>query len=176
MNERGVLTELALQFALVSLLTVGGASTVLPEVHRLVVEGHGWMTSETFANLFALAQAAPGPNIMVFTLIGWQIAGWQGALVATAAMMGPPFVLTFAVSRLWQRWQGLRWYQTFERGIVPVTLGLLAATAWLLTAAAGTSWSSYLVTAVSAACLLLTRLHPLAVLGTAALLGLAGLV
>ncbi len=176
MSERGVLAELAIQFALLSLLTVGGASAVLPEIHRMVVDVHGWMSSETFANLFALAQAAPGPNIMVITLIGWEVAGLQGAVVATAGMTGPAFVLTYGASRLWQRWRDLSWYRTFERGIVPITVGLITASAWLLTTAAGASWLSYLVTATSAACLLLTRVNPLLVLAAASVLGVAGLI
>jgi chromate transporter len=176
MNERGVLTELAIQFALISLVTVGGATAVLPEIHRAVVDVHGWMSGETLANLFALAQAAPGPNIMVITLIGWEVAGLSGALVATAGMTGPAFVLTYGVSRLWQRWQNLSWYKTFERGIVPITVGLVTASGWLLTTAAGSSWASYLVTAATAGCLLFTRINPLMLLAAAAVLGLAGAV
>jgi chromate transporter len=95
-NEE-TLAQLAMDFSVLSLIAVGGAITVLPEMHRSVVEVHGWMSGAQFAELFALAQAAPGPNILVVSLIGWKVAGMAGAVVATAAVCGPSCVLTFAV-------------------------------------------------------------------------------
>jgi chromate transporter len=171
MNERSVLTELAIQFAVISLVSIGGAAAVLPEMHRAVVDVHGWMSSETFANLFALAQAAPGPNVIVVTLIGWQVAGVPGALVATAAITGPSFMLTYGASQAWKRWHSVGWYKIFERGIVPITVGLVAASGWLLTNAAGYGWQNYVITAITVACVLFTRINPLAVLAAAAVLG-----
>jgi chromate transporter len=176
MSERGVLTELAIQFALISLVSIGGANATLPEMHRAVVDVHGWMTSETFANLFALAQAAPGPNVLVVTLIGWQVAGVPGALVTTFAMTGPAFVVAYSASRAWERWHRVQWYKAFERGVVPVTVGLIAASGCVLTEAAALSWVNYLITAVTAACVLFTRINPLVALSAAAVLGLSGLI
>ena len=78
------------------------ASTpILPEVHRQVVDVHGWMTSERFTDLFAIAQAAPGPNFLVVTLIGFEVAGMPGALVATLAIIGPTSILAYCVARVW---------------------------------------------------------------------------
>lgn len=176
MNERGILTELAIQFALISLVTIGGAAAALPEMHRAVVEVHGWMSSETFANLFALAQAAPGPNVIVVTLIGWQVAGLSGALVATAAITGPAFAVAYAASHVWERWNSVGWYKTFERGIVPITVGLIVASAWLLTNASGFGWLNYVITALTAACVLFTRINPLIALAAAAVLGITGVI
>ncbi len=84
-----VLGALGVQFAILSLFAVGGAMAVVPEMHRQVVEVYGWLNDREFTDLFAIAQAAPGPNIIVVTLIGFQAAGIPGALVANAAMCAP---------------------------------------------------------------------------------------
>ncbi|GGE27699.1 chromate transporter [Agaricicola taiwanensis] len=177
MNERDVLLQLALQFLTVSLLAIGGAAAVIPEIHRGVVETHQWMSSQEFANLFALAQAAPGPNVLVVTVIGWRVAGLAGALVATGAMTIPAFGLAYFAARFRQRWHMLDWYKRLERGAAPVTIGLIASAGCLLTlAVAQESWMSYAITAGMAAVIALTRLNPLIFLGVAAGLGLLGLV
>jgi chromate transporter len=176
MKIEGDLLSLALNFALLSLLAIGGVVTIVPEMHRAVVEVNGWMSSETFATFFALAQAAPGPNVMVVTLIGWHVAGFVGALVATVGMLGPAGMVTYAASRLWVRWNRLAWYRTFERGVAPVTVGLILAGGWLLTSVAAAGPASYAVTAGTAALVLLTRANPLIALGIAAALGFAGMV
>ena len=168
------LAQLAMDFSVLSLIAVGGAITVLPEMHRSVVEVHGWMSGARFAELFALAQAAPGPNILVVSLIGWKVAGWAGAVVATAAVCGPSCVLTFAVSRIWQRFRGARWRAGVEEGLVPVTVGLMLAGGYLITLAADHSWSGFAVTAATATVVLTTRIHPLWLFGAAGLIGLAG--
>ena len=79
-----VLWEIAWRFSSLSLLAIGGINALLPEIHRVVVDVEGWMTSAEFADLFALAQIAPGPNAMVVSLIGWKAAGVLGAFVATS--------------------------------------------------------------------------------------------
>jgi chromate transporter len=170
------LAQLAMDFSVLSLIAVGGAITVLPEMHRSVVEVHGWMSGAQFAELFALAQAAPGPNILVVSLIGWKVAGMAGAVVATAAVCGPSCVLTFAVSRIWQRFRGARWRKAVEDGLVPVTVGLMLAGGYLITLSADHSWPAFATTAVTAAFVLTTRIHPLWLFGAAGLIGLAGWV
>jgi chromate transporter len=176
MKSDGSLLALALNFAMLSLLAIGGVITIVPEMHRTVVEVNGWMSGEAFATFFALAQAAPGPNVMVVTLIGWHVAGATGALVATAAMLGPAATLTYGASKVWARWNELPWYKTFERGVGPISVGLNVASGWLLTSAAAVGSASYLVTAGTAAFVLVTRANPLYALAIAAVLGLAGLV
>jgi chromate transporter len=174
-NEE-TLAQLAMDFSVLSLLAVGGAITVLPEMHRSVVEVHGWMSGSEFAELFALAQAAPGPNVLVVSLIGWKVAGFAGAVVATAAMCGPSCVLTFAVSRIWQRFHGTRWRAAVESGLVPVTVGLMLAGGYLITLSADHSWPAFAITALTAAVVLTTRIHPLWLFGAAGLFGLLGWV
>jgi chromate transporter len=170
------LAQLAMDFSVLSLIAVGGAITALPEMHRSVVEVHGWMSGSEFAELFALAQAAPGPNILVVSLIGWKVAGLAGAVVATAAICGPSCVLTFAVSRIWQRFHGASWRAAVENGLVPVTVGLMLAGGYLITLSADNSWPAFAITAVTAAVVLTTRIHPLWLFGLAGLFGLLGWV
>src|SRR5690349_606553 len=115
----GPLAILAGHFALLSLVAVGGANVVVPDIHRFVVESQGWMSGPEFAQLFAIAQAATGPNVIVVTLIGWQVAGLAGALVATAAMTGPTCLLTYGVSRVWDRFRDKPWRKAVQTGLVP---------------------------------------------------------
>jgi len=168
------LAQLALDFSALSLIAVGGAVTVLPEMHRSIVEVHGWMSGAQFAELFALAQAAPGPNILVVSLVGWKVAGLSGAVVATAAMCVPSCVLTYAVSGVWQRFRAARWRSAVEDGLVPVTVGLMLAGGYLITVSADHSIGAFAITAATAAIVLTTRIHPLWVLAAGGLLGLAG--
>jgi chromate transporter len=177
MNERDVLLQLAIQFLTVSLLAIGGAAAVIPEIHRGVVDVHGWMSSQEFANLFALAQAAPGPNVLVVTVIGWRVAGLAGALTATAAMCVPSFTLAYGAAHLRQRWHTTQWYKKLERGVAPLTIGLITAAGCLLTVAVGThSWMAYVITAAMAAIVVMTKINPLFALAGAAVVGLMGLV
>ncbi len=89
-----ILGALAGQFVVLSLIAFGGANAVVPEIHRQSVELHRWMSDREFADLFAIAQAAPGPNVMISTLVGWKVAGIPGGLVATLAMCAPSCLLT----------------------------------------------------------------------------------
>src|SRR5262249_16275360 len=104
-----ILAELGLYFSVLSLLSVGGIPSVIPEMHRYVVEQRGWISHTDFVEMFALGQAAPGPNVLISSLIGWKIAGVPGALVTLAAMCGPAAVLSFWVAGVWERLQGTPW-------------------------------------------------------------------
>jgi chromate transporter len=170
------LAQLALDFGLLSLIAVGGGMAVLPEMQRIVVDTHGWMSAATFANLFALAQAAPGPNVLVVSLLGWQVAGLAGAAVATTAMTVPTSVLTYAIARVWERFRDARWRKAIQRGLTPVTIGLMLGAAYLITRAADETAAAYALTAFTAAVVLTTSVHPLWLIGLGAALGLLGVV
>ena len=114
------LLTLAAQFAFLSLFAIGGAMAVMPEMHRQAVDVSHWMTDRQFADLFAIAQAAPGPNIIIVTLIGYQAAGIAGALVATLAMCGPTCVITYFVGRTFDRFKDAHWRIVVQAGLVPV--------------------------------------------------------
>jgi chromate transporter len=171
----GGLPALAAVFSQVSLLAFGGTSATLPEIQRQVVDAHHWMSAREFASLFALAQAAPGPNMMVVTLVGWRVAGIWGALVATAAVAAPSSVLTFLVSRVWYRFRNAGWREVLQAGLQPVTAGLIMASAALLIRGTVADWRLGVVAVAATGLLVLTRLHPLLILGSAAVAGAIGL-
>jgi chromate transporter len=171
-----LLAQLALDFGMLSLIAIGGGIAVLPEMQRIVVDNHGWMSAATFTDLFALAQAAPGPNVLVVSLIGWQVAGLAGAAVTTAAMTVPTSVLTYGIATVWERFRDARWRKAIQRGLAPVTIGLMLAAAYLITRGADHTPAAYALTAFTAAVVLATRLHPLWLIAAGAVLGLVGIV
>ncbi|HUN45450.1 MAG TPA: chromate transporter [Stellaceae bacterium] len=176
MKDDVSLWAIALLFGSLSLVAVGGANVVVPEMHRQAVDIGNWMSDTEFANLYAIVRAAPGPNMLIATMIGWKAAGLPGAVVATVAMCGPSCLLTYGVTRVWQRYQHTRWRAAVEAGLAPVTVGLVLASAYVLTRAADADWRAVAVTAVTAVVALGTRLNALWVLATAGVLGAAGLL
>lgn len=122
-----LLVRIAHVFGVLSLVSIGGANAVLPEIRRQVVDVQGWMNDASFANLFAISHAAPGPNIIMVSLIGWQIAGIAGLLVATLSIMIPSCSLAFMAGRIVNRWSDARWLKLSKDGVVPVALGLILA-------------------------------------------------
>jgi chromate transporter len=171
-----ILAELAAVYAQFSLLAFGGANAVFPEMQRQVVEVHHWMTPREFAALYALAQAAPGPNMMVVSLVGWRVAGFWGALVTTGAVAAPSSVLTLLVSRAWYRFKDAPWRKAVQAGLQPVTVGLIMASAALLIRSTTVDGTTAAVTVVTAGLFVFTKLHPMLILGGAALAGAIGLV
>lgn len=174
MTEGSVLAELAREFTLLSLLSIGGINALIPEIHRQIVELRGWMTDGQFSELFAISQAAPGPNFLIVTLIGFFVAGFPGAVVTTVAICGPSSALTYTVARLWDRFREARWRFLIQRALAPLTVGLMFGSGYVLTRASDHSALALAVTAISAALMLWTKLHPLVVLAAAAALGAAG--
>ena len=163
--------EIALQFATLSLVSIGGVNAVVPEIHRQVVELHHWMSNEQFSELFALSQAAPGPNFLIVSLIGYFRSGLAGAVVATLAICGPSSLLAYGVVRVWDRWGRTPQRIAIQRGLAPVTVGLVLASGYVLTRATDHSAAAYVVTAATVGLMLFSRIHPLALLATGAVLG-----
>jgi chromate transporter len=173
---KGGLGALFACFALMSLLAIGGVNSVVPEMQRQTVEVYGWVSAREFAELFALAQVAPGPNTMVVVLIGYQAAGPLGSLVATGAMCGPSCLLTFFVARVWQRFHHAPWRILLQAALVPISIGLYSASALVLARAADHNVQAVALTALTAAVSYFTRINPLWLFAFAALVGYAGLV
>lgn len=176
MSDDNPLLPLVLYLVLISLIAVGGINGALPDLHRFIVDQNGWLTDRQFTAYFALAQAAPGPNFLFATVIGWHIAGVGGALLATFAVCGPTSVIAFFAAHAVKSRYEMPLFRLVRRGLVPVTLGLVAASGFFLTQASATSWASYVLTAVATAVLLWTRINPLWVLGAGGVLGMAGVV
>jgi chromate transporter len=170
------LAIMATNFALMSLFAIGGANAAIPEMHRLVVETQHWMTDQQFSDLFAIAQVTPGPNVIITTLIGYQVAGLSGAAVATLAMVGPTCLATFYITRIWDRFRDAPLRTAIQAGLVPVSVGLLAASAYVLIQTVDTGWMAVAITAATALIGYFTKINPLWLFAAAAILGGAGLV
>ena len=175
-SDGDILLLLAGHFALLSLFAIGGANAAVPEMHRVAVELRHWMTDRQFADLFAIAQVSPGPNVIIVTLIGYQAAGLAGALVATLAMCGPTCVFAYYMGRTWEKFREARWRNAIQSGLVPVSIGLIAASALILALAAGQSVIAGAITVATAIVGYFTRMNPLWLFLAAALIGLAGYI
>ena len=170
------LGTLFIHFAILSLLAVGGANAAIPEMHRIAVDTMHWMNDKQFADMFAISQMSPGPNVMIVTLIGYHVAGLTGAAVATLAMTGPTCALAFGVARVWDRFKDARWRIAVQAGLVPVSLGLIGASALVLARAADNTVYAGAITAAVAVVTYFTRLNPLWLFAFGGLIGLTGLV
>ena len=168
--------ELFREFAILSFVAFGGATALLPEMHRVVVEQHQWLDETTFTHLYAIAQAAPGPNVLVVTLIGWKVAGLAGALAATLAMCLPMSVLIYMLIDRWESFAGKRWQKAISLGVAPLAVGLVFSGATLIAQSAGLGLAAWGLLAATVVANLKTKLHPLWFIGAGALLGLLGLV
>jgi chromate transporter len=118
----------------------------------------------------------PGPNVIIATLIGYQVAGIAGALVATVAMCGPTCLATFYITKVWDRFRDAPLRIAIQAGLVPLSVGLLGASAYILAQTTGTSWVAVALTAITAAIGYLTKINPLWVFAAAAALGAFGLI
>lgn len=172
--DGGIFLTLAGYFALMSLFAIGGANGAIPEMYRLVVETRGWMTDRQFADMFALAQVTPGPNVIIVTLIGYHVAGLGGAVVATLGMCGPACAFALFVGRVWDRFKHARWRIAIQAGLIPISIGLTAASALIVARAASTSWVSIVLTLAAAVVSYKSTLNPLWIFAIAAALGLIG--
>jgi chromate transporter len=170
------LLDLVLVFGPLSLVAVGGANSVLPDIHRQVVTVHAWMSEAEFASTYVLAQAVPGPNILVVSLIGWHVAGLPGALVALLAMCAPSSLLALAVAQALRNPRTARWRYRVQQGLGPLTVGLMLSGGVVLARSADHAPLAVGVTIVTVLILLRTSIHPLLLMAGGAVLGLAGLV
>ncbi|QPF83224.1 chromate transporter [Bradyrhizobium genosp. L] len=168
--------ELVWTFGLMSLFAVGGANSAIPEMHRAAVEVHHWMSDKQFADVFAISQLSPGPNVLIVTLIGYSVAGIAGAFAATIAMCGPTALLAYYVSRFLERSRDAQWPALVQAALVPLSIGLMAASGLILARTSDQSWIAALITIVAAALAFATRINPFWLLLGGGILGFAGVV
>lgn len=164
--------ELFIEFALLSFVAFGGATALLPEMHRVVVENYHWLDDATFTHLYAIAQAAPGPNVLVVTLIGWEIAGLAGALLATLAMCLPMSVVIYLLIDRWESFAGARWQKAISLGVAPLAVGLIFSGATLIAQAASFGWAAWGLVGATVLANLRLKVHPLWFIGVGGLIGL----
>jgi chromate transporter len=166
------LQQLATTFSWLSLLQFGGTNTVIPEMHRQAVDVFHWMDARTFANLFALAQLAPGPNMMIVSLVGWRVAGLSGLVVATLAALTPPCLMAFAASRLMLRAGQSKWLLIVKDGLVPVAIGMILASGAVMVESSNPDALGIAITVGATLFVAFTDFNLLWALGAAVALGL----
>ena len=175
-------------FLSLSLMTIGGAIATAPDMHRFLVDGRHWLTDTQFTSSIAIAQAAPGPNVLFIALLGWNLGlnagggtgplawalGAFGVLTCMIGILLPSSLLTWQASRWGQRNRDKRGVRAFKQGMAPLVIGLLLATGWLLGSASGDPSKDWRLWLLSLVCMLLvwrTHIHLLWLLGAGALLG-----
>ena len=181
------------QYLMLSLLSISGAITTVPDMHRYLVAEHGWLTEAQFTSSVAIAQAAPGPNVLFVALMGWNVglnagggigAGWQawalglfGLATTMVGIMLPSTTLTYLATRWGHRNRERRGVRAFKQGLAPIVIALLIATGWILASAHSDptkDWGLWVVTAVCTLVVWRTRVHLLWLLGAGAFLGAMG--
>ena len=179
--------NLFLHYMMLSLLSIGGAISTLPDMHRYLVDQNHWLTDAQFNASVAIAQAAPGPNVLFIALLGWNVglntgsiwAGLLGVFVTMTGILLPSTTLTYAAARWGHQNRDLRSVRAFKLGMSPVVIGLLLATGWIMAAALrlpSQDWPIWLLTATCAVVVWRSKLHLLWLLAAGALLGWFGLV
>lgn len=171
-------------FSSLSLMSIGGGNTVLPEMHMRAVNGYHWLTDGQFADIFSISQAAPGPSILIVSLVGYAaglkvagvLGGVLGGVLATVAMILPAALLMYLVTLSWKRAEKSKWRIAVEKGFAPLTVGLVLATSLVMSRAADHDWRAYLLTAIATVIFVRADVNPLIVVGAAAVVGYLGFV
>ncbi len=175
--------SLFVHFLSLSLLSVGGAITTAPDMHRYLVDRQGWLTDPQFSASIAIAQAAPGPNVLFIALLGWNVGLNAGGLptallgmaVTMVGIMIPSTTLTYLAARWGHENRELRGVRAFKQGMAPIVIALMFATGWILTAETP-GWRHVLLTVAAAVLVWRTRLHLLVMIAVGAIVGGLGWV
>src|SRR5882757_6045245 len=156
MNSPSVLITLMAHLALLSSISFGGFPTVLPDVRDFVVVSHGWMTDQDFTNFFALAQAVPGPNmILMMGFVGWKVWEFPEPLQVRCQLSGrlaPSILLPTGCGTDFVPRHGSALFAS----ALPVTVGLVIGSGTVMARAADTNWPAAAVTVTAAALMLRT--------------------
>jgi chromate transporter len=160
-------------FLLLSLLSIGGAITVLPDMHRVLVGQMGLISDQQFNAAIAIAQASPGPNVLFVAVMGYQAAGLAGSAVLLIAIMLPSSTLALVVARWGHARREWRPVQAFKAGMAPIVIALLLAAGWILSAQTP-GWRHLLLTAAAALLIWRTRVHLLVLIAAGGVLGAMG--
>jgi chromate transporter len=169
------LVSLFSHFLMLSVLAIGGAITTAPEMNRFLVVDHHWMTDAQFTASVAIAQAAPGPNVLFVAVLGWNAAGPLGAFATMAGILLPSTALSLWATRWGHSRRETRGVRAFTSGMAPITIGLLLATGWVLAGPAAGHVGAMMVVAGTVLMMVKTRLSPMWAVAAGAVLGAFGL-
>ena len=176
--------QLIAMFGVLSLLSIGGGNAVLPDMHLQAVKQHHWLNDSQFADVFSISQTAPGPSILIVTMIGYaaglQVGGVPGAIlggvIATVAMVLPAASLVYAITLFWQKAEQSKWRIAVEKGFAPLTVGLILASSLVMSRAADHDWKAYTLTAVCTLIFVRTKINPLYIVAIAGAIGYFGII
>jgi chromate transporter len=171
----GDVVTLGRVFGYLSLLTLGGGMAAYPELCSLVVDVHKWLTLPQLDHLYGVGQAAPGPNMAIVS-VGAVTAGLPGAVVSFIAYLGPPALLALIVGRLWTRLRGRPWFVAVQRGLAPVSVGLLLAGCLTFAKGAVDGWTSWAIAATVFVVVLRTKINPSLLVLAGAVAGIVAFV
>ena len=160
MNQFILLSQLFFTFAKLSLVSFGGIIASLSDIQHDVVNKYHWMSHADFIQLYALAQMAPGPNVTVVTLIGWQIAGLLGAITATLAILLPACTLTFLIINFAIRFMKSDNYKLLQKSIIPIAIGLIMASGVNFALVYDNNWFVIIMTVISLILMGFTKTNP----------------
>lgn len=170
-------------FLSLSLFSLGGGNTLLNEYHHMAVEQYCWLSSRQFADIYAIAEASPGPSSMIVGLLGMGAAVKEGALwallsglVAEISILLPSTVLMVVAALSWNRMRNSPWRVAFERGLGPITLGILFSVGLKILRISDHDTPAYAVSLVVCVLMLRTKISPLWFMAVAGLMGALGLV
>jgi len=168
------LLQLVLVLVPLSLVSLGGGASILAPLHHQTIDVYRWLTPREFVDMFAISRAAPGPGALLVTLIGWKVASWPGALVATVAIFLPSSLLCYGAARIWNRARGSRIHSALETGLAPVGTGLIIAGALAILRASETGLLGWAIAGAATLFLVWRSVHPLFVLGAGGVLFAVG--
>lgn len=172
-NDQSVAWKLLIHLALLSMTAIGGGVVILaPDVQRFVVDVNHWLDNETFIAAYTIAQAAPGPNLLFVTLVGWYAAGWLGAVSATLAVVVPPAILAIVALRTSRRPRARSLGLALKSAFLPISVGLVLATGWSLARAADQSWMSAALTILATTIFFYHKPNPLWLIAAGAIVGI----
>ncbi len=173
MRNDDLLWAMALTFFTTAIFSFGGIATMIPEIHRQAVDIRGWLGNDDFATAFALSQIAPGPNILLMSMIGWRVAGWAGLAVATLATIVPTSLIALLAGRGEARIANTRWYMIAKRALPPIVVGLILSSGVVTGHAAIDHWLGVAIAGGVAIHIALSRTNPLIPLGIGTAIGIA---
>jgi chromate transporter len=171
-----ILLSLFLKLSAFSLIAFGGVNALLPVLFDLAVNQEHWIDVQTFSDYFAIAQAAPGPNFMTVTLIGWHIYGVLGALLATFAVSWPSSIMIFFLQRFIMGMKNPLSKKTIQYSAAALAIGLVLSSAFEIALQINHSMAAYVLTIGTIAITLLTRWHPLYLIAIGGALGVLGFI
>lgn len=177
--------SLLLHYMMLSLISIGGVITTVPEMHRFLIVQNAWLSETQFNGSIAIAQAAPGPNMLFVAILGWNVGlnagGFPlavlGLFLTLLGALLPSTLLTYFAAQWGHRNQQLRSVRAFKQGMAPVVIALLVATGWILASAhndLAADWPSWLLSALTVVLVTRWRVHILWLLGAGAVLGACG--